>query len=161
MYNLKGEQVEKLKSIILEDDSTEYGGVAFVGETLEDFLASTGEWIYGVDDITPQKINDSLVSCGIKPINENVLREIFSEHVYLVRGFYDMNIGGDEEIVIEIYGKEEDARERCMELISNWKDSYPDAKGRCTDWIESEYSLYAFHDSTWNVDISYCKKTVL
>lgn len=51
---------------ILEDDETDEGGVAFLGETLGDFLASVG--LEKETDIN--KINSVLKDCGIKPIKE-------------------------------------------------------------------------------------------
>lgn len=64
--------VDKLSTIILEDDNTDKGGVSFSGETLTDFLFEIGkedkipntfsnEWL--------QSINAMLVECGIKTIS--------------------------------------------------------------------------------------------
>ena len=53
------------KQIVLEDDDTPTGGVAFQGETLEDFL----EELADSDDIrTIKDVNKALVECGIKPV---------------------------------------------------------------------------------------------
>lgn len=52
--------------IELEDDDTEYGGIAFLGETVRDFLDAFD------DEDRPHDIdelNKTLVECGIKPIN--------------------------------------------------------------------------------------------
>lgn len=52
--------------IILEDDDTSTGGVAFQGETLEDFL----EELTDCQTIqTIKDVNKALIECGIKPIN--------------------------------------------------------------------------------------------
>lgn len=54
--------------ILLEDDDTPTGGVAFQGETLEDFL----EELANNDDCqtiqTIKDINQVLIECGIKPV---------------------------------------------------------------------------------------------
>ena len=49
---------------VLEDDNTYLGGVAYQGETLEEFLSSVG--MPGETDI--EKINKALRECGIKEI---------------------------------------------------------------------------------------------
>lgn len=51
------------RSIILEDDDTEYGGVAFTGETLGDFLDDIGDGFS-----TLEELNTALKECGIKPL---------------------------------------------------------------------------------------------
>ena len=51
--------------ILLEDDETLTGGVAFQGETLEDFLEALDcQTIQTIKDV-----NKALIECGIKPIN--------------------------------------------------------------------------------------------
>lgn len=51
--------------ILLEDDDTPTGGVAFQGETLEDFLEALDyQTIRTIKDV-----NQALIECGIKPIN--------------------------------------------------------------------------------------------
>lgn len=54
--------------ILLEDDDTPTGGVAFQGETLEDFL----EELANNDDCqtiqTIKDVNQALIECGIKPV---------------------------------------------------------------------------------------------
>lgn len=50
----------------LQDDDTECGGVAFRGETLEDFIEDT---VYNSLD----ELNEDLVACGIRPIRRNEL----------------------------------------------------------------------------------------
>ena len=48
----------------LEDDDTPYGGKAFIGETLRDFLLEIGKPL----DSPMYKVNNWLVGCGLKPI---------------------------------------------------------------------------------------------
>ena len=50
--------------VVLEDDSTPYGGISFVGETLENFLAEVDLPI----DTDMIEVNEALVECGIKPV---------------------------------------------------------------------------------------------
>lgn len=45
----------------LKDDNTEFGGISYIGETLEDFIAEVE--ISDIDDI-----NIILKECGIEPI---------------------------------------------------------------------------------------------
>lgn len=52
------------KTITLHDDETETGGVAFLGETLHDFMLETSI-PFGTE---LEKVNQALIECGIKPI---------------------------------------------------------------------------------------------
>lgn len=52
-----------IKDIILEDDETSLGGVAFNQERLSDFISDLDE-----NKLTLEDINKALVQCGIKPI---------------------------------------------------------------------------------------------
>lgn len=60
-------EVQKHINDVLEDDATPYGGTAFEGETLIDFLMSTneGDWEY---PITMKQVNEYLKENGIKEI---------------------------------------------------------------------------------------------
>lgn len=60
--------LDKVCPIVLEDDVTsEAGGVAFMGETVLDFLLSIDEC--DVEDMnTIEDLNEALQECGIKPI---------------------------------------------------------------------------------------------
>lgn len=60
-------EVQKHINDVLEDDTTPYGGTAFEGETLIDFLMSTdeGDWEY---PITMKQVNEYLKENGIKEI---------------------------------------------------------------------------------------------
>lgn len=63
--------LEKSKQIILKDDDTPTGGIAFIGETLYDFIMSQDkkhqEILTNSDDI--RFINNCLKECGIMPIS--------------------------------------------------------------------------------------------
>ena len=48
----------------IEDDGTETGGVAFYGETVMDFIHTTGEEFYSLNEL-----NAALKECGIKPVH--------------------------------------------------------------------------------------------
>lgn len=52
----------------LEDDETETGGIAFEGETVLDYLLEMGT----PEPVSLNKLNASLVECGIKPIGGGV-----------------------------------------------------------------------------------------
>lgn len=49
---------------VLEDDDTPHGGIAFVGETVSDFIGDDS------DITTIDELNEALRGCGIKPIVE-------------------------------------------------------------------------------------------
>lgn len=52
--------------VVLEDDDTPYGGVAYPGETVRDFLFTIDR---DNDEIkTIQELNEALQKCGIKPV---------------------------------------------------------------------------------------------
>ena len=54
---------------VLEDDGSDYGGTAFAGETLGDFLL--GSDISDMDVKSMDEVNDILKANGIKPIGES------------------------------------------------------------------------------------------
>lgn len=68
----KGQTVMNDLNIVLKDDATLYGGVAYAGETLIDFIndleASERQ---SLDDV-----NVALIECGILPINKRNYPEI-------------------------------------------------------------------------------------
>lgn len=55
---------EKYLNVELEDDDTSYGGKAFHGETLKDFLLEIGKPL----DSPMDKVNIWLKECGLMPI---------------------------------------------------------------------------------------------
>lgn len=55
---------EKYLNVELEDDVTPYGGKAFIGETLKDFLLELGVPL----DSPMNKVNNWLRGCGLMPI---------------------------------------------------------------------------------------------
>lgn len=58
--------VVKMAQTYLEDDESEFGGIAFMGETLLDFLLSIPMPLTSTKD----EINKALKECGIKPLFE-------------------------------------------------------------------------------------------
>lgn len=50
----------------LEDDDTPYGGVAFMGETVRDFIEEAEG--YGEEIRTIKDLNNALIECGIRTI---------------------------------------------------------------------------------------------
>ena len=59
--------IEDYFDYVLEDDDSPYGGTAFSGETVVDFLLSIGSEYAGTIN-TVEQLNDELVGRGIKPI---------------------------------------------------------------------------------------------
>lgn len=55
---------EKYWDVLLKDDDTPYGGKAFIGETLRDFLLELGAPL----DSPMNKVNNWLRGCGLMPI---------------------------------------------------------------------------------------------
>lgn len=66
MTNLKPIYANEILDYILEDDSTsEWGGTAFIGETVRDFLEDYTE---EPEQLTVNALNTLLEECGIKKI---------------------------------------------------------------------------------------------
>ena len=84
---------------ILEDDETEFGGVAFVGETLKDFIEEVG--LSMDNDI--KSINVALKQCGIKPIfsAEDLALEYAEKY-----GIIEYKVIGSEMIYYKTYPME-------------------------------------------------------
>ena len=61
---MKMDTAEKYLNVELEDDVTPYGGKAFMGETLRDFLLE----IDAPFDSPMYKVNVWLKDCGLMPI---------------------------------------------------------------------------------------------
>lgn len=55
-------ELQDVLDYVLEDDDSPYGGVAFLGETVSDFIGDDS------DITTIKELNEALVECGIKPI---------------------------------------------------------------------------------------------
>ena len=81
-------------------------------------------------------------------------------YVFRVAAYYDMGLELGNEIIQEIYATEQLAQARCKQLIASYKAGFNDAQPYADLWEESEYKLYAYMDSEWNVDISYVKEEV-
>ena len=69
VFNLDGISVthliEPYLDIVLEDDDTPFGGTAFVGETVRDFIQSMGTELH---NCTLDELDAALIECGIKPV---------------------------------------------------------------------------------------------
>lgn len=52
------------KRITLRDDATETGGISYIGETLDNFMAEA-EVPFGS---SLKRVNEALVECGIEPL---------------------------------------------------------------------------------------------
>lgn len=62
---MSNKSVSKYLNVVLEDDSTPFGGVSFLGQTLGDFLEEVG----AEKETNMYKVNEMLKTCGISPIN--------------------------------------------------------------------------------------------
>lgn len=80
-------KAEQFLYIELENDKTPFGGISFIGETLQDFLDGFN-WSY---DSSMELVNAALIDNGIKPIaydgyspnfytREEVFEELQSRH---------------------------------------------------------------------------------
>ena len=69
LEGLEKEIGKNYRSIVLEDDGTETGGVSFYGETLGDFIDEVGSFS------TLKELNDALKDCGIKTIKPKKVNE--------------------------------------------------------------------------------------
>lgn len=79
---------------------------------------------------------------------------------YRVTAYYDVELGCEPEILIEIYSTEELAKQRVAQLIKRWKNGWLYTKKDADEWTEKEDSLYAYKDSEWNVDIFWMPEPV-
>ena len=61
-------ELEQYYGDVLEDDHTPYGGVDHVGETVAEFIESSGKEFGSLVEL-----NFELVSCGIKPVVRKVV----------------------------------------------------------------------------------------
>ena len=65
--DMKPLTLEDVKDFLLEDDpDTPFGGIAFAGETVRDFIEEANGW--GEDITTVEQLNKNLIECGIKAI---------------------------------------------------------------------------------------------
>lgn len=68
-FNLDGTSVtrfiDQYLDVLLEDDGTPYGGMAFAGETVRDFIQSMGTELH---NCTLDELDAALIECGIKPV---------------------------------------------------------------------------------------------
>lgn len=83
----------------LQDDETEFGGVAFVGETLKDFIAE----VELDEDTDIEVVNVALKECGIKPID--VVKYLALEYAEKY-GIIEYKVIGNEMIYYKTYSME-------------------------------------------------------
>lgn len=62
------QKFKKYLNVELVDDSSDFGGVSYQGETLDDFLKELFN-DYEIETLTDDKVNMILTECGIEPIN--------------------------------------------------------------------------------------------
>lgn len=61
---MSNKSVRKYLNVQLEDDNTPFGGISFIGQTLQDFLEEVG----AEKETNMDKVNEILKTCGISPI---------------------------------------------------------------------------------------------
>jgi len=61
------QKFKKYLNVELVDDPSDFGGVSYQGETLEDFLKELFK-DYEIETLTDDKVNMILTECGIEPI---------------------------------------------------------------------------------------------
>ena len=66
MINMRLCDIDNWENIELFDDETEFGGISYMGETLDNFV---GECDISTN-ITIKELNEKLKDCGIKPIGD-------------------------------------------------------------------------------------------
>ena len=82
----------------LKDDDTEYGGIAYCGETLKEFICDA----YGlklndatkIDELEMSEVNDKLISCGIQPVYYHFEKER-KDFIAMVAMYYGQAYGSD------------------------------------------------------------------
>lgn len=60
----------------LHDDASPYGGTAFQGETLKDFLLDVLDVQEDLTDYSMKEVNRMLKSCGIRPIRTRKMKGV-------------------------------------------------------------------------------------
>lgn len=94
----KPNKVRNYLNYELEDDDTETGGVAFNGETVEDFIRDAD--IKEDDDL--DKLNKALVSCGIRPIAEGYESSYRGDDYWDLSDAYENGELTDRELAWEL-----------------------------------------------------------
>lgn len=61
---MSNKSVSKYLNVKLEDDNTPFGGISFIGQTLQDFLEEIG----AEKETNMDNVNEMLKTCGISPI---------------------------------------------------------------------------------------------
>lgn len=70
--------IEKAKEIVLKDDATPTGGIAFQGETLYDFIIEQPEEQQKIlIDASFDEINSYLRGCGIMPLEFHEFHKVY------------------------------------------------------------------------------------
>lgn len=80
---------------VLEDDNTSFGGTAFEGETVEDFIETT---LLSKNN-SVEELNEQLVACGIIPI-EIIPAQFLNNAIRYIQNYCDLS---DVELFLDVY----------------------------------------------------------
>lgn len=63
-------KIKEVLHVVLQDDETSTGGLAFEGEMVKDFIADPDMLLTTNDYVS--ELNKALIECGIKPLSVSV-----------------------------------------------------------------------------------------
>lgn len=122
-------------------------------EDSEDFWQVDIDVIGMPTDCFAENYNEDELSECINDAWAHAKAKVKPQMAYRVTAYYDVELGCEPEILIEIYETEELAKARVAQLIKQWKDGWKRTEDDADDWTEKDDSLEAYKDSEWNVDI--------
>lgn len=122
-------------------------------EDSEDFWQVDIDVIGMPTDCFAENYNEDELSECINDAWAHARAKAKPQMAYRVTAYYDVELGCEPEILIEIYATEELAKQRVAQLIKKWKDGWKRTEDDADDWTEGEDSLCADKDGEWNVDI--------
>ena len=99
-------KIKDVLDIELRDDNTETGGVAFLGETVADFIDNEDVILNEEDSVS--ELNKMLVECGIEEIKPMTKKE-FNEKYYIeatVLAYQKMGLDENRSDNYEMFGYE-------------------------------------------------------
>lgn len=131
---------DEIRSIVLKDDKTPYGGTAFAGETVGDFLdeLDENEEVYSLEEL-----NEHLVKCGIKPILKNCVFKSLDAY----------NKGG-----LICYITEDSSECYCREDFLELSDGSEEAARALFDSVNWQSPATALDEDIRNGEIDECPK---
>ena len=123
--------------ILLEDDDTPIGGIAFQGETLEDFLEELANDGDCQTIRTIKDVNKVLIECGIKPITA-----LPEDHEIIAFAAWDDFLGFKSDFIHFSY----------LSLLDELKDWFIDiSQNNEEPYDENTLVTKMLHDHQWYV----------